>query len=117
MAVTMCTSGAVVLKAGANATVFTDAQYTQLINQAEAVINNMTRIDYTAAYSGLSSGAAVLFEEVCSNLAGMYAIQYDMSGFTSRFEAQTMLDVLRDGAMRGLQLIKDKKVTDFIDGA
>ena len=44
----------------------------------------------------------------------MQAIQYDMSGFSSRIEAETMLDVQRDMAMRGLSLLKDKKVTDFV---
>jgi hypothetical protein len=37
-----------------------------------------------------------------------------MSGFTSRAEAQTMLDVLRDGALRGIILLRDKKVEDFL---
>lgn len=47
----------------------------------------------------------------------MYVIQYDMSGFSTREEAETMLDVLRDSAQRGLGILKDKKQADFINGA
>jgi hypothetical protein len=37
-----------------------------------------------------------------------------MSGYTSRIEAEDLINVLRDAALRGLALLKDKKITDFI---
>ena len=53
MSETMCDSGAVKLKAGANAsTALTAANYTQLINQAESFINMWTRTNFTDDYAG-----------------------------------------------------------------
>jgi hypothetical protein len=40
-----------------------------------------------------------------------------MAGYTSRTEAEDMINILRDGALRGLSLLKDKKVQDFMNGA
>ena len=117
MVTTMCNSGAVVLKAGANATQLTDAQYTQLINQAESFINTHIRIDYTATYSGLTDAKKKIIEDVCSSLAALGAINYDMSGYTSRAEALTMLNVNWDIKEKGLRLLKEKQHTDFINGS
>jgi len=54
---------------------------------------------------------------VASNLAAIMVIQYDFSGFTSRIEAEDMINVLRDAALRGMSILRDKKQQDFIDGA
>ena len=43
-------------------------------------------------------------------------MSHDMRGYT-KAEAENMINILRDGALRGLSLIRDKKVTDFINGA
>ena len=116
MVETMCDSGAVKLKAGANAAVLTGAQYTQLINQAEATVNIVTRNDYTASFSTLSGARKLILEEMTSNQAAIYVIENDMSGFTSRGEAEDMISVLRDGLLRGISLIKDQKAVTFING-
>ncbi|GAF93672.1 unnamed protein product, partial [marine sediment metagenome] len=47
----------------------------------------------------------------------IYCIQYDMGGYTSRGEAEDMINILRDQANRRLSLIIDKKHTDFINGS
>ena len=45
-----------------------------------------------------------------------YVIQYDFSGFTSRTEAEDMINVLRDAALRGMSILRDKKAQDFANG-
>lgn len=120
MTETMCLSSGVLIKAGANAnsTITADpVAMTAFINQAESTINAMTRINYTDTYAGLNADVQKILEQVCSDLAAMYVINYDMSGFTSRSEAQTMLDVLRDNVTRGISLLRDKKTTTFINAA
>jgi hypothetical protein len=118
MAETMCVSGAVKVKAGANvSTSLTAAHYTQFINQAESQINAATRINYTDTYAALNADVQKLLEDVCSSLAAMQAISYNMAGYSSRYEAETMLDVQRDTALRGISLLRDKKTTDFVNGA
>lgn len=120
MTTTFATSGACVIKAGKNVSsdftgTVSDAKWTTLINEAESFINVITRVNYTDTYSTLNGDKKLLLENVCSDLAAMYAINYDMSGYTSRIEAQTMLDVLRDRVNEGIKLLMDKENTDFIN--
>jgi len=43
-------------------------------------------------------------------------IKADMSGFTSRGEAESMITVNRDTFLRNISILRDKKVETFIDG-
>ena len=40
-----------------------------------------------------------------------------MSGYTSRTEAEDMINVLRDAALRGMSLLRDKKTKEILDKA
>ena len=113
------TTAEVARKAGANAsaTSVAEAYVNDYMTQAESLINILTRINYSDSYSALNVDVKGVLKEVASNLAAIYVIQYDMSGFTSRIEAEDMINILRDAALRGLSLLRDKKQTDFIDGA
>ena len=117
MAETLCISGTVIWKAGANAssTITGDPVPLSLfINQAEGEINSATRFDWVTAYSGLNSISKLILEEACSNLAAIYTIQYDMSGYTSRGEAESMITILRDGYLRAIQFLRDIKTQTFL---
>lgn len=120
MTVTFCDSGTVKLKAGVNvSTALTDAQYTLMINQAESFINCAIKendIDYVTQFSSLGSNVKKILEDCASSLSAIYAINYDMSVYTSRQEATTMLNVNYARAMDCIQLLKDKKTTDYIRG-
>ena len=87
------------------------------ISDAESLINCVTRFNWSDGFAGYNVDVKNLLREVASNLAAIYAITYDMSGFTSRVEAEDMINVLRDAALRGLALLRDKKVQEFIVGA
>jgi hypothetical protein len=106
-------------KAGANASAVsnTETYINSYMAQAESTINAVTRTNYSDSYAALDADVKGILSEVASNLAAIYVIQYDMSGFTSRTEAEDMINVLRDGALRGMSLLRDKKVQTFIDGA
>jgi len=62
----------------------------------------------------LPADTQVLLTDIASNLAAIYVICYDMSGYTSRVEAEDLINVLRDAALRGLAIIKEKKDQDFL---
>lgn len=106
-------------KAGANASAVSKAEgYTNVfISQAESMINAMCRYNFSDNYAALNADVKGILKEVASNLAAIYVIQYDMSGFTSRIEAEDMINILRDAALRGLSILRDKKAQDFIVGA
>lgn len=113
------TTAEVQYKAGANAsaTSNTETYINSYMTQAESLINNVCRYNFSDAYSGLDADVKGLLKEVASNIAAIYVIQFDMSGFTTRTEAEDMINVLRDAALRGLSVLRDKKVQDFINGA
>jgi len=114
---TLCLSGAALFKAGVNvSTALTEAHYDFAILQAEGYICSITKYNWVDAYGTLSVDTKYILEDACSCLAGMYLITYDMSGYRSRTESQTMLDVLRDRASTAIKELKDVKVRDFVIG-
>ena len=117
---TLTTSGACVLKAGTGVNsrflsgVTTEDDWDDYINKAEAIVSSTSRRDWVTLYSGLDANTKLILDGIVSSISAMLAIQYDMSGYTSRAEAQTMLDVLRDDITRSMTLIKDDKVITFL---
>ena len=113
------TTAEVGYKAGANASATSKAEayVNSYMTQVESQINCMCRYNFSDAYAALDVDVKGLLKEVASNLAAIYVIQYDMSGFTSRVEAEDMINVLRDAALRGLSILRDKKVQDFMVAA
>ncbi len=110
------TTAEVGYKAGAkaSATSKAEAYVNSYMTQVEALINSVCRYNFSDNYASLNVDTKGVLKEIASDLAAIYVITYDMSGFTSRIEAEDMINVLRDAALRGLNLLKDKKVTDFI---
>lgn len=103
-------------KAGANASATSKAEayVNSFMAQVESEINATCRFNFSDAYASLNADTKGILCEIASNLAAIYVISYDMSGFTSRIEAEDMINILRDAALRGLALLRDKKTTDFV---
>ena len=114
-----CTTAEIARKAGAGASATSvTADYTNdYVAQAESLINSICRYNFSDNYGTLNVDVKPILKEVASNLSAIYVINYDMSGYTTRTEAEDMINVLRDGALRGLSILKDKKVQDFVNGA
>lgn len=112
------TSDEILVKAGANVSSAgaTETRINTLCLQAEATINTITKRNWSDDYSGLNADVKHILSEAESNFVATYLIIYDMSGFTSRYEAETMLDVLRDGFMRNISALKNiSDVQAFMD--
>ena len=116
---TFATTAEVQYKAGANANTTANAEtyINAYIKQAESFVNVATRYNWHDAYSGLNEDVKHLLKEAASNLAAIYIIQYDMSGFTSLAEAESMITILRDRANYAIKILQDKKAQDFTTGA
>jgi len=117
MPFTLCTSWAIITKAGANASSIATASgaiLAQFSEEAEAQTIVVGRYDWVTNYASVNANAKLILNDVTSSLAAMKVISYDMSGYTTRGEAQTMLDVLRDNASQGLALLKDQNTDTFI---
>lgn len=112
MSFTLSSSAAIVAKAGANANATAAASYTLLSNwcdDSEGEIIQLTRRDWITSYSNLADGTKKALAKYVSSAAAKSLINYDMSGYTSRMEAQTMLDKLTDDCTRLASELKDFK--------
>ena len=112
MAWTLCTSGAAIAKAGANCNTdirASGAILAQWSNEAEGRIVEETRRNWVTQHTGLPTDVKNVLSDVCSSLIAMQMISYDMSGYTDRREAETILDVQDDRANKALTRLKDFK--------
>lgn len=114
----MTTEAEIQQKSGAGVDVaFNTDMMTAAGIRAESTVNCLCRYNFSDAYATLNVDVKGLLNDVVSSLVAIEAISYNMEGYTSRVEAEDMINVLRDGALRGLSLLRDKKVQDFINGA
>lgn len=113
MSWTLCTSGAATAKAGANANstiTASGAALAEWSNEIEGHIVGVTRRNWVNEYASIgNTGVKNMLADVCSDMIAMKIISYDMSGYTSRFEALTMLNQLRDNAIGILKNLEDFK--------
>ena len=113
------TTAQVGYKAGANASATSkDVTYVNFyIGQAESFINASTKYNWSDAYSSLNSDKKYILQEAASNLAAIYVIQYDMTDFNSRAEAELMCTILYQRALDCIKILNDQKVEDFVRSA
>lgn len=102
---------------GASATANVEAYINDFMLQVESEINVFCRYNYSDNYATLNDDVRGILKQIASNLAAIYVIQFDMSGITTRTEAEDRINVLRDGALRGMSILRDKKSETFITGA
>ena len=111
-------SGAAVDKAGINvSTSIPEKAFNAWASGAEATINVATRKNWSPLFTDLNSAVRDILSDTSNSLVAIEAIKYDMSGYTSRGEAESMVNILRDGVLRNISFLRDKKSEDFINGA
>ena len=100
----------------ASATVKAAGWFDSIILNVEAVINSMSRFDYSASdtASTIPAGTRGILIDTGAAMAATIGITWDMSGFTTRTEAENMINVLRDIALRNISILRDKKTQAFV---
>ena len=119
------TSAECIGKLGDNypATEIIEARINELCLQAESLINVVGRKVFakdTTAFAALSSTVRGILTLITSNYVGIYGLTFKPQGNDgnlSRIEYEDRVNVLRDGMLQGLSILRDKKMQDFIDGA
>ncbi len=84
------------------------------ITNAEAEICTIARYDFVTNFASLDAINKLLLRDFCSSHAAIMAITYDMAGFTTRIEAEDMINILRDSMLRQEAIIRDFKAREFI---
>ena len=112
------TSDEILVKAGkAYDTGITEARINTLCLEVESYINSVSRYNWSDAYAGLNVDVKHLLSMLESDLVAMYIINYNMSVYASRSEAETMLNALRDRVSSAVKLIKEEANKRFIQAA
>ena len=117
MSFNLTTSGAIIDKAGAyvNSTaVASGALLSLYCDMAEATLCGKTRYDWVANIESVGTNFKPMLSDVVSDLAATKLINYDMSGYTSRTEAQTMLDVLSDNANSIIKDLREMNIKEVM---
>lgn len=112
---TFCTTAEAVRKAGAGASAVSSAEayVNQFVKEVEGRIMTGTRYDFKTNYASLNTETKELLREATSNMAGIYIINYDMAQFTSRTEAELMINVLKSQADECVELLLDQKTKTY----
>jgi hypothetical protein len=115
MTVTLCTSGAVKLKAGSLvSSALTDTDFTELINQAEGWFSGNAQYDWVTNYSGISVIGKAILQDAVSSRAGFFAISNNQSGYSSLEESQVLMDANWTNTVENTNLMRDSKYVEFI---
>jgi hypothetical protein len=114
MTETLCTSGAVKLKAGAKAPTLTAAEYTDLINKAEAHCSVQARYDWVTNYATLPDLAKNFLQDLASSHAAISVINNDILSFGSTLQGQTALDVNYSKVVDNTNMLRDDKFKTFL---
>ena len=114
---TIATSGNVMLKAGAGVGAITVPQMSGAILMAEGELNATTRTNWTDLFLTMNSDTKFILTEAVSSLAANSLIVTDMSGYTNRAEAQTILDVNIDNFRRAIRVLEEDKGKTFLKGS
>ena len=117
MTETLCTSGAVKNKAGANAssTVTGDPTImTQFINQAEGHLCAETRVNWLSYWPTISGAAYIkTIEGAVAAKAAISVINYDLISIGTN-QATTRINVLRDEYTQAVKVLSDDKLVTGI---
>ena len=102
---------------GASTTSSAEAYTNDFMTQAESYINTLCRKNYSDTYSTLNVDVKGILKEASSNLAAIYVIQYDVSGYPSVRSAENIININWKRFLQCIKLLTDDKTQTFINGA
>ena len=111
---TMCVSGAALVKAGKNVYSPFTTEIDDFIGEAEAFLCNLTKHDLITNWASLNAVYKLMFQEYCARSAAVEATAYDMSGYTSRVEAEDIINIHVFRMNEIVKILNDSSVQDFI---
>jgi len=117
MSYTFASSYAIVTKAGANVNstaAASSAIIAQFSDEAEGFVNTSSRYDWIANSGAIGANFKPILAETISSLAAIKLICYDMSGYTARAEAESMVNILHNIANNNLKLLQDETYREKI---
>ncbi len=101
--------------AGAHTDVKAAGFFDAIIIRCEGIVACATRVDWVAITAAvLDDNVEGILADATGCLAAIIGITFDMSGYTSRVEAEDLVNVLRDRYLLAISILRDKKVQKFM---
>lgn len=100
-----------------DATGYTEVNINASALQVENYINVATRHNYSDGWAALNADVKHLLGIAAATLASVTFIAYNMAGYTSRIEAENMINVNLWIHKKTMGLLFDQKSVTFINGA
>ena len=126
MAPTLALSAGVLLKAGANYsnTLNSGTQgktgkdiIDGWIEEAEGYLSTALRQDLVSGYSGYNASTKLILQKATETIAAIEVIRFDMNGYTSRVEAESMVNILFEELNKMLAVLIDQKGAQYVVGS
>ena len=113
---TIVTEAEIALMAGENvdATGDTEANHNILAAQAESYLSNLMGYNVVDNYASLNEDFKRMLSEWAARYSAITLISYNMAGFTTRQEAEDMIDVHAWRLLQVEELLKQQRVIDFL---
>ena len=114
-----CTEAEIAIKVGENVdgTGHTEANRNLAAAQAESFINVMCRYNFSDNYAGLNADVKSILSEAAACWIAIDFITYNMEGYTSRAEAESMINVNWAKFWKLMETLRDGKSLTYMQGA
>jgi hypothetical protein len=96
---------------------YTETNINSWCLEAESYINILSKKNFSDAYASLNADVKAILQEYEARYVAMCAICYNMSGFTTRTEAENMLNVHIFRMRKIEDLIGDSKFVSYMESA
>jgi len=113
---TIVTSAEMSFMAGelVDATGNVEANWNYLAFYAEAFLCNLVKYDIVTNWASISAIYKPIFTEYAARFAAIQLISYNMAGYTSRIEAEDLINIHWARCKEIIKLLEQSDIQDFI---
>lgn len=92
----------------------TEANHNYLAYYAEAYLSSLVKYDIVTNWSSMTANYKRLFTEWAARYAGIALIAYNMAGYTTRIEAEDMINVHWARCQQIERVLREADKQDFV---
>jgi hypothetical protein len=116
---TLCAEAEINLFAGelVDATGNTEANHNYLVAHAQSYLCVLCKFNWIDEYASLNADVKAILSEYCARYAAASLIAYNMAGYTSRIEAEDMINVHLHRMKAIEKILIEQAAVKYMDGA
>ncbi len=112
---TLTISTNAIIKAGSGVGAVPSTAWDGFIEEAEGFLSGITKFDLVGNWVTISAGPVMpMLSEYCARSAAIQGISYDMFGYTTRVEAEDMINIHAWRMTEIVEVLQSDGVQDFM---